>query len=68
MSGRIGVVDHDLANRGFARGCLERQGPTVTTLNNGLEVRDHLPNSQFNVSILHPDTPGVFNKYILKPG
>ncbi len=62
MKGTVCVVDHDLANRGFLRECLEKEGLQVTTLSSGFEVKDSLSESSFNVLILNIDTPGVRNK------
>jgi DNA-binding NtrC family response regulator len=65
MKGKICIVDHDLASRGFLRECLEREGHQVVTLNSGFEAKAHLPESIFNVFILNIDTPGVREKNFL---
>jgi len=65
MKGTVCVVDHDLANRGFLRECLEREGLKVTTVSNGFEVRDYLSEAPFNIFILNIDTPGVRDKDLI---
>ena len=65
MNGKILIVDHDLANRGYLRECLEREGHHVTTLSNGSNVTDFLAEGQANIFILNIDTPGVREKDLL---
>ena len=65
MKGRICVVDHDLATRGFLRECLEREGHHVVTLDNGLQVRPYLSEGNYNIFILDIETPGVREKDLL---
>ena len=65
MNGRVLIVDHDLANRGFLRECLEKEGHHVTTITNGLEATPLLANGTMNVLILNVDTPGVREKDFL---
>jgi DNA-binding NtrC family response regulator len=65
MNGKILIVDHDLANRGYLRECLEREGHHVTTLSNGSNVTDFLAEGQSNIFILNIDTPGVREKDLL---
>ena len=65
MNGKICIVDHDLASRGFLRECLEREGHQVVVLNNGFQDKPILPNNQFNVFIFNIDTPGVRGKNLL---
>jgi len=63
--GKIIVLDHDLANRGFLRECLEREGHEVVILNDAFQIRPHLSDGFFNVIILNVDTPGVREKDLL---
>ena len=65
MNGKILIVDHDLANRGYLRECLEREGYHVTALSNGLEVTDFLTKGLANIFILNIDTPGVRERDLL---
>jgi len=65
MKGRICIVDHDLANRGYLRECLEKEGPAVVILGNGLQVKSFLTAESFNVFILNIETPGVREKNLL---
>ena len=65
IKGRICIIDHDLANRGFLRECLEREGHHVVTLDNALEVKTYLREGSFDVFILNIDTPGVREKDLL---
>ena len=65
MKGRICIVDHDLATRGYLRECLEREGHHVVTLDNGLEVGPCLMQGDFNIFILDIETPGVREKDLL---
>jgi len=58
-------VDHDLANRGFLRECLEKEGHQVATLNSGLEVGPFLAKAMTRLCILNIDTPGVREKDLL---
>jgi len=65
MKGRICVVDHDLASRGYLRECLEREGYHVVALDNSSHVKSCLEEDHFNVFILNVDTPGVREKDLL---
>lgn len=65
MKGRVCIVDHDLAGRGFLRECLEREGHQVLILNSGFELRPLLSEENFNLIILNADTPGVREKNLL---
>ena len=65
MEGKICIIDNDLANRGFLRECLEREGHQVVTLENGFSVRPYLSKELFNIFILNIDTPGVRGKGLL---
>ena len=64
--GSVCIVDHDLANRGFLRECLQDAGLSITTLNTGYEVKHHLPETCFQIFILNIDTPGVRDKELLR--
>jgi DNA-binding NtrC family response regulator len=63
--GKIIVLDHDLANRGFLRECLEGEGHEVVILNDVFQMRPHLSGGFLNVFILNVDTPGVREKDLL---
>ena len=65
MNGKILIVDHDLANRGYLRECLEREGHHVTTRSNGSTVANFLAEGGANIFILNIDTPGVREKDLL---
>jgi DNA-binding NtrC family response regulator len=65
MMGKIFVVDHDLANRGYLRECLEKEGHHVIALSDGSRVVDFLAEGQGSVFILNIDTPGVREKDLL---
>jgi DNA-binding NtrC family response regulator len=65
MKGKICIVDHDLASRGYLRECLEREGHHVVTLDSGLNVKSYLKEEYFNIFILNIDTPGVREKDLL---
>jgi len=65
VKGRICIVDHDLANRGYLRECLEREGHYVMTLDNGLQVQPYLLEGNFDIIILNIETPGVREKDLL---
>ena len=65
MQGRICIVDHDLASRGYLRECLEREGHHVVTVDNSSQVRHYLEEEAFNIFILNIDTPGVREKNLL---
>jgi len=65
MKGRICIVDHDLANRGYLRECLEREGHHVVTMDNGLKVKPYLSEGNFDIIILNIETPGVREKDLL---
>jgi len=65
MHGKICIIDHDLASRGYLRECLERDGHQVLILNSGLQVKPFLPEEKFDIFILNIDTPGVREKNLL---
>jgi DNA-binding NtrC family response regulator len=65
MKGKICIVDQDLANRGFLRECLEREGHQVVTLENGFSAKPYLSQEHFDIFILNIDTPGVREKGLL---
>jgi len=65
MKGKICVVDHDLASRGYLRECLEREGHDVRTLDNGLQIKSYLSEENFDIFILNIDTPGIKDKSLL---
>ena len=65
MKGKICVVDHDLASRGYLRECLEREGHDVRTLDNGLQIKAYLSEEKFDIFILNIDTPGIKDKSLL---
>ena len=65
MKGKILIVDHDLANRGYLKECLEKEGHQVITLSDVARVVDFLSEGQGTVFILNVDTPGVREKYVL---
>jgi DNA-binding NtrC family response regulator len=65
MKGKICIVDHDLANRGFLRKCLEKEGHQVITLGNGNQVYPLLAEKESGVFIFNIDTPGVKEKNLL---
>lgn len=65
MKGKICIVDHDLASRGYLRECLEREGHEVIILDSGFQVKPLLNGESFNLFILNIDTPGVRGKNLL---
>lgn len=65
MKGKICIVDHDLASRGYLRECLEREGHEVIILESGFQVKSLLNGEKFNLFILNIDTPGVRGKSLL---
>jgi len=65
MKGKICIIDHDLASRGYLRECLEREGHQVAILNSVFELKPFLSEEQFNIFILNIDTPGVREKNLL---
>ncbi len=65
MKGKICIVDHDLASRGFLRECLEREGHEVIILDSGSQLKLLLNGERFNVFILNIETPGVREKNLL---
>ena len=65
MKGRICIVDHNLASRGYLRECLEREGYQVMILDSGLEIKPFLHKGQFSVFILNIETPGIKEKNLL---
>ncbi|MCX8117882.1 MAG: response regulator [Desulfobacterota bacterium] len=65
MKGKVCIVDHDLANRGFLRECLERDGYEVLVLESGSQVKTLLTQEPLKVFILNIDTPGVREKALL---
>ena len=65
MAGKVCVVDHDLASRGYIKECLEKIGHQVVVLDDGFQIKLHLSAEKFNVFILNIDTPGVREKDLL---
>lgn len=65
MKGKICIVDHDLASRGYLRECLEREGHDVLILDSGFQVKPILNGEGVFVFILNIDTPGVREKNLL---
>lgn len=65
MKGKICIVDHDLASRGFLRECLEREGHDVVILDSGFQMSPFLKREGFNLFILNIDTPGIREKNLL---
>jgi len=65
MKGRICIVDHDLASRGYLRECLEREGYDVRILDTGFEVKPLLSERNFDIFILNIDSPGIRDKSLL---
>lgn len=65
MKGKICIVDHDLASRGYLRECLEREGHDVRTLDNGLQIKSYLSEEKFDIFILNIDTPGIKDRSLL---
>lgn len=65
MAGRICVVDHDLASRGYIKDCLEEIGHQVVVLDNGNQIKPLLSSGNFNVFILNIDSPGVRERDLL---
>ena len=65
MKGRICIVDHDLASRGYLRECLEREGYDVRIVDTGFEVKPLLSERNFDIFILNIDSPGIRDKSLL---
>ncbi len=65
MKGRICIVDHDFASRGYLRECLEKEGMHVRTLDTGFQIKSLSSEENFDVFILNIDTPGVRDKNLL---
>jgi DNA-binding NtrC family response regulator len=65
VKGKICIVDHDLASRGYLRECLEREGHEVIIVDSGFQVKPLLNGEGFNVFILNIDSPGVREKNLL---
>ncbi len=65
MKGKICIVDHDLASRGFLRECLEREGYDVSVLDNAFELSPLLTKVFFNIFILNVDAPGIRQRNLL---
>ena len=65
MAGKICVVDHDLASRGYIKNCLEEIGHQVVVLDNGNQIKPLLSAGKFNVFILNIDSPGVRERDLL---
>ncbi|OGP75645.1 MAG: hypothetical protein A2V86_17620 [Deltaproteobacteria bacterium RBG_16_49_23] len=65
MKGKICIVEHDLASRGYLRECLEREGYEVIILDSGSQVKPLLMGERFDIFILNIDTPGVREKNFL---
>jgi PleD family two-component response regulator len=53
MKGKICIVDHDLASRGYLRECLEREGHDVRALDNGLQFKSYLSEENSDIFILN---------------
>ena len=64
--GNVCIVDHDLANRGFLKECLQHEGLSITTFDTGYEVKHQLPETRFEIFILNIDTPGVKDRELLR--
>ena len=62
MSGKICVVDHDSASRGFICECLEKNGHQVVSFDNVYQIRPALSAQPYHVFILNLDTPGIREK------
>jgi DNA-binding NtrC family response regulator len=62
MASKICIVDHDLANRGYLRECLEKEGHQVITLESAYQIKPYLSEEHFNILILNMDSPGVKEK------
>jgi len=65
MNGKILIVDHDLANRGYLKECLEKEGHLVIALSDLSRLNDFLSEGQRAVFILNIDTPGVRERTLL---
>jgi DNA-binding response OmpR family regulator len=65
VKGKICIVDHDLASRGYLRECLEREEYEVIILDSGFEVKPLLKGERFDIFILNLDAPGVREKNFL---
>jgi DNA-binding NtrC family response regulator len=65
MKGKICIVDHDLASRGYLRECLEREGHNVLILNDGFQLRPFLSRKNLSLFILNIDSPGVRERNLL---
>ena len=65
MKGKICIIDHDLASRGYLRECLEREGHQIMVISNGFEAKITLSQEPFHIFILNIDTPGVREKNLL---
>jgi DNA-binding NtrC family response regulator len=65
MKGRICIIDHDLASRGYLRECLEKLGHYVMTLDNAFQTKDLLAEGDLDVVILNTETPGVRERNFL---
>jgi DNA-binding NtrC family response regulator len=65
MKGRICIVDHNLASRGYLRECLEREGHQVMILDSGFQISPFLYEEQLDIFILDIETPGVKEKKLL---
>lgn len=65
VKGKICIVDHEVASRGFLKECLEREEYEVLILDSGFQVRPLLKEGGVNVFILNVDTPGVREKNLL---
>jgi two-component system copper resistance phosphate regulon response regulator CusR len=65
MKGRICIVDHDLASRGYLRECLEKEGHYVRTLDTGLQMKPYLLEENFDIFVLNIETPGIKDKNLI---
>ena len=65
MKGKVCIIDHDLASRGYLRECIEREGHDVVIFNSGLQIKPFLEKEPIDLFILNIDTPGVREKNLL---
>lgn len=65
VKGTVCIVDHDLANRGFLRECLERDGYEVLLVDSGYQLKTLLTQYPLKAFILNIDTPGVRDRNFL---
>ncbi len=65
MKGRVCIIDHDLASRGYLRECIEREGHHVEIFDSGLQIKPLLAKEHIDLFIINIDTPGVREKNLL---